>query len=219
MTTAPSEATRPRVPKRADCRRLEPMVRRIACALAWRLDAAGSVEDLEGQGWIGLIEAFARTSAAMPEGELQAYLACRVRGAMLDYLRTLDPANREIRNAARRLARASDEDSEATRERYRQEILLLRARRSARVVRFDDLGEPPARLADSGQGERCVIGGRVARAIASLPPRLMEIVTLRYREDWNHREIARRLGVSAARVSQLHAEAIDRIRTGAGVAA
>src|SRR5690606_10041298 len=62
-----------------------------------------SVDDLMSCGWVGLAETFARRHAGMSADELEAYASQRVRGAMLDHLRSLDRASRQTRKGARRL--------------------------------------------------------------------------------------------------------------------
>src|SRR5215472_8069169 len=84
--------------------RFVPIVRRIAMRLARRVPSSITVADLVGYGWVGLMEAFQRVSKDMPEEEFQAYALYRVRGAMLDYLRSLDPATRDLRRGSRRVA-------------------------------------------------------------------------------------------------------------------
>ena len=80
-----------------------PLVRRTAMRLARRVPSTISVGDLVGYGWIGLMEAFQRSDPSMPAEEFEAYALYRVRGAMLDYLRSLDPTTRETRRASRRI--------------------------------------------------------------------------------------------------------------------
>jgi RNA polymerase sigma factor for flagellar operon FliA len=86
--------------------RFLPLVRRTAMRLARRVPPSVTVADLVGYGWVGLMEAFHRSAEEMPDDEFQAYALYRVRGAMLDYLRSLDPATRDLRRASRRVATA-----------------------------------------------------------------------------------------------------------------
>ena len=53
---------------------------------------------------------------------------------------------------------------------------------------------------------------RANEAIEALPPRLQEVVTLYYREEWTLRDIGHRLGVTESRICQLQTEAIERMR-------
>ncbi len=85
--------------------RFLPLIRRTAMRLARRVPRTVNVADLVGYGWMGLLEAKKR-APSMPTSEFEAYALYRVRGAMLDYLRTLDPATRAARGTSRRVARA-----------------------------------------------------------------------------------------------------------------
>src|SRR5690606_5072136 len=78
-------------------------LRRIAVRLARRLPAHVGIDDLVSCGWVGLAEAFARSDARMTDADLEAYASQRIRGAMLDHLRSLDRATRKTRLSARRL--------------------------------------------------------------------------------------------------------------------
>src|SRR5439155_18114663 len=85
---------------------LLPLVNRIAKAFARRVPSHVSLDDLVSSAWVGLIEAFSRSPMDMPIDELEAYTSQRVKGAILDYLRGLDPGLRAARNASRRFTRA-----------------------------------------------------------------------------------------------------------------
>src|SRR5579859_5713081 len=108
MTMAPvieAEARARRTMNRDAYEQFLPLVRRTAMRLARRVPATITVSDLVGYGWIGLMEAYQRSSPDMPEEEFEAYALYRVRGAMLDYLRSLDPTTRDLRRASRQVAR------------------------------------------------------------------------------------------------------------------
>src|SRR5258708_2483050 len=90
-TSMQSNTARPvRTLSKLDHDRFLPIVRRIAMRMARRVPAEVTVQDLIGYGWVGLLEAFSRANG-MPDAELEAYASYRVRGAMLDYLHSLDP--------------------------------------------------------------------------------------------------------------------------------
>jgi len=94
---------------REDYERFLPLVRRIAMRLARRVPSHIGIGDLISSGWVGLVEAYSRTAEGMPAEEFEAYASHRVRGAMLDYLRGLDPASRQARNASRKVTRTISE--------------------------------------------------------------------------------------------------------------
>ncbi len=220
---------------RADYERFLPMVRRIAMRLARRVPSHISIGDLISSGWVGLVEAFSRTEPSMPEEEFEAYASHRVRGAMLDYLRGLDPATRQARNASRRVARTiaeltrslgrppeEDEIADAMGlglEDYRD---LLNSISSAGMSRLEivDLDQIDA-LADRQEApdelaEQRLLADQVAEAIERLPIRLQQILALYYQENCTLREIGAVLQVSESRICQLHAEAMHRLRADIG---
>lgn len=220
---------------RADYDRYLPLVRRIAMRLARRVPNHISVGDLISSGWVGLVEAFSRTDPDMPEEEFEAYASHRVRGAMLDYLRGLDPATRQARNASRRVARIINqltqklgrppEEEEIAEglgielEDYRK---LLNNISSAGMSRLEmvDLDkvdtQPERRDAPDERAETRLLAEQVAKAIERLPLRLQQILALYYQEDCTLREIGAVLEVSESRVCQLHAEAMHRLRADLG---
>jgi len=53
---------------------------------------------------------------------------------------------------------------------------------------------------------------RLVTAINRLPVRWQQLLALRYRDDWTQREIAQDWGITESRVSQMHSEAVDRLR-------
>jgi RNA polymerase sigma factor FliA len=219
----------------ADYERFLPMVRRIAMRLARRVPSYISVNDLVNSGWVGLAEAFTRAHDQMPVEEFEAYSSHRVKGAMLDYLRSLDPTARQIRNASRRVARAiaritrttgrPPEEGEiadalgVTVDQYRDTLSSIARAGMARLEMVDidqfDAQEENAVAPDDAAGRR-MLSASVADAIKLLPPRLQQVLSLYYREDCTLREIGVVLGVSESRVSQLHTEAMHRLRAAIG---
>jgi RNA polymerase sigma factor FliA len=214
--------------------RFQPLVRRTAMRLARRVPATITVADLIGYGWIGLMEAYQRTDPGMPDEEFEAYALYRVRGAMLDYLRSLDPATRDIRRASRAVTRAiRDLSGRLGREPAEEEIATmlgmdLRAYQTMlekiaaagmarlELLDLDDLdGSTDGATADEDLDKR-KLGEAVAMAIETLPPKLMQVLALYYQEDCTLKQIGLVLGVSESRVSQLHTEAIHRLRAAVG---
>lgn len=228
-------ALRRRKLTRADYDQFLPLVRRIAMRLARRVPSHVSVDDLISSGWVGLVEAFSRTEASMPLEEFEAYASHRVKGAMLDYLRSLDPTARQIRNASRRIARAvtkltqkldrqpeENEIAEAMELNIEQYRELLSSVAKAGMARLEmvDIDQIDAteneRLAPDEEASRNMMSNMVAGAITELPDRLQKVLMLYYQESCTLKEIGAILGVSESRVSQLHTEAMHRLRAAIG---
>ncbi len=234
-----NDATARRKLTRADYDRYLPLVRRTAMKLARRLPAHVTVNDLVGYGWLGLLDAFERATPDMDGDEFEAYALYRIRGAALDYLRTLDPASRAARALSRRVARTiadltrekggkSPEEDEIARrlemtvDEYRATMEQLGRAGMDRLEMLDIDALPSGDAPHSGdelpeerasKKELCRV---VAEAIKTLPDRLQLVLALYYQEERSLREIGIVLEVSESRVCQLHSEAIHRLRAAAG---
>jgi RNA polymerase sigma factor (sigma-70 family) len=139
-----------------------PLIRRIAMKMVRQLPRAITLDDLLSSGWTGLVEALRRRTPKMTEDEFEAYASQRIRGAILDYLRSLDPMSRRLRGASRdvtaaistlirRLGRPPEEEEIAAElgidlESY--QALLGQAR----AIAGRALGAPRARRSDRRRG-------------------------------------------------------------------
>lgn len=229
-----STPVRPRTLDRAEYERYQPLVRRIAMRLARRVPKTISMSDLVSCGWLGLMEAFTRAAPEMPGEEFEAYASYRIRGAMLDYLRSLDSATREMRRTSRRLARtlkdlqrslgrAPTEDETAramgvTPAEYQNVLTRVASAGMSRLELMDfdqsDL-ESHAQPIDDEVSRREVTS-QLSQAITTLPPRLQNVLALYYQKECTLKEIGAVLGVTESRVSQLHTEAVHRLRANMG---
>ncbi len=206
-----------------------PIVRRIAMRMVRRLPREVALDDLLGAGWVGLAEALRRCGPDMPEHEIEAYASHRIRGAILDYLRSLDPMSRKMRNASRqitnavrglslRLGRPPEEQEIAGElglelESY-QELL---GQVSAAEVTQLELGDVASTRTDMFQAPDVLASQhelveRIAEAVECLPDRLKLVVGLYYQDECSLKEIGAVLGVTESRACQLHSEAIHRMR-------
>ncbi len=196
--------------------------------LARRLPAHVSLNDLVSAGLLGVVEGFLRFDPARLES-LDAYLDHRIRGAMMDELRRVDPLTRVQRGFARELGRAS-RDLSAQRGAATEEALAgaldldvgeLR-RRVAQLATATSLHatadeDGTDRVADQGPAPDESAAASEARSLlahatAALPPREREVLRLYYEESRTLREIGTAMSVSESRVSQLHSQAIRRLR-------
>ena len=224
---APSAPLATTAPRESRAEAYLPLVRRIAMRLIRSLPSSIALDDIISAGWVGLSEALQRCPPDMSDNDLEAYASYRVRGAILDYLRSLDPLTRKLRGASRQitqtvvkltqgLGRLPDEEEIAAGlgiklEEYHE---LLREIGEAGFARLDiDMVEPSSH---DPSPEALVLkrdmASRVAAAIAELPERLQLVLGLHYQEECTLREIGAVLGVSESRACQLHAEAIQLVR-------
>jgi len=193
-----------------------------------------SREELLAAGQAGLVMA-ARSYDPRRGVPFEHYAARRVRGAVLDELRSTDWASRPVRTAARLLAATTEDLTHrlgrhpTTRERARAAGLteqglshLERDVARAQVVNYEptapDGGMPGELAAPSGDPESHVLEHEqmscLGAAIAALPQRLERVVKGYFFEERPVASLAAELGVSESRVSQLRNEALELLRGG-----
>ncbi|HAA45409.1 MAG: flagellar biosynthesis sigma factor [Halomonas sp. 54_146] len=208
-----------------------PLVRRQALTLQIRLPASIELDDLIQAGMVGLLEALGRFDATQG-ATFATFASQRIRGAMMDELRTRDWLPRSVRRSARAVDSAvrqleqqlgrAPEESEIARflemplSDYQQ---LLNDTNSGQLLPFEELvadgsepanhelaNSPFAQLLDGQQRETLI------EAIEALPEREKLLMALYYQEELNLKEVGAVLGVTESRVSQLHSQAVSRLR-------
>lgn len=210
--------------------RFLPMVRK----LAWHLSGSGGptveVDDLVQAGLVALTECAQKHDGPSEDG-FAAYAKLRVRGAMVDLLRSSSPDPRGARAKRRRI---EQEQSRLTsilgHEPSAAELAqalgmgvdeLHRARSDLAETRLSSIEEcysesDGAFAADEPDAEDLLLQQEdrtlLAQAIASLPERHQLVIQLYFVEELNLSEIAAVLGVSVPRVHQLKASALDKVR-------
>lgn len=218
-----------------------PLVRRLALQLLSRLPASVELDDLIQAGMLGLLDAVTRYQA-MPQAQFETYASQRIRGAMLDELRTNDWVPRGLREKSRRieravrtleqrLARAPSELEIATELEMplREYQEMLQDAHGAQLLYTEDLGEevdaPGASVEDAParhtadpltallEGD---LRATLVSAIERLPDREKLLLSLYYEQGLNLKEIGAVLGVGEARVCQLRTQAISRLRARLG---
>src|SRR5690242_6558830 len=104
----PKPANRPDS-QRETYERYLPIVRRIAMRTVRTLPPSVTIDDVISAGWLGMVEALGRRTPDMTEDHFEAFASYRVRGAILDHLRMLDPMSRKLRGASRRITQVVSE--------------------------------------------------------------------------------------------------------------
>jgi RNA polymerase sigma factor for flagellar operon FliA len=217
--------------------RLVPQVGRMARHLARRLPQTVLLEDLEGAGSLGLAAALCRGNRFSDSPRFDAYAVQHIRGAMLSELRRRDPLTRQQRQRARQIAEATRRaanDREGAVDAFDvaraaglsedQYWETLRTVQHSSAVSLDWIQEVHGPLGTS----HSPLGGdamsvdlqvdaarkwrRVCEAAKTLPERQRKVIELCIEQDMKLCEIAKVLGVSESRVSQIRSEAIRRLR-------
>jgi RNA polymerase sigma factor for flagellar operon FliA len=207
-----------------------PLVRRMAGHLASRLPPSVELDDLMQFGLMGLNDALQRYQAQ--EGvPFEVYARTRIRGAMIDGLRQADLLPRHVRDrvreaeeAVRRLSQTlgrAPEDGEIAEamslslDDYRS---LLADAVSIQYGGDDDEGGTSAAelVADEETPlsliERRDEAKKLADMLRKLPEREAMIMALHYQEGLTFREVAKVLDLTPGRISQMHTQAILRLR-------
>jgi RNA polymerase sigma factor for flagellar operon FliA len=217
-----------------------PLIKYIASRIAIRLPPHIDLNDLINAGVIGLIDAIEKFDASK-QIKFKTYAEFRIRGAILDELRSMDWVPRSVRQKARKVEDAYSKleynlgrpasDEEVAREMsidmesfYR----LLSETASVSLLSLDDLGEDDTDLSKKNlleyiiQDERdwpshkiryAEVRDMVAKAIQSLPEKERMVISLYYYDELTMKEIGHVLKFTESRVSQIHTKAVLRLRS------
>ncbi|MDP7591813.1 MAG: RNA polymerase sigma factor FliA [Litorilituus sp.] len=210
------------------------LVKRIAYHLLARLPASVIVDDLIQSGMIGLFEAannFDNTKGA----SFETFAGIRIRGAMLDEIRRGDWTPRSVHKNSRMVSEAIQQlEAELGRDVTDIEVAekldislneyhhILSEVSTGKILGIDDLGVNEDTLNfDSDchsydpydNFEKIAFKKGLTMCISSLPEREALVLSLYYDEELNLREIGQVIDVSESRVSQIHSQAMHRLKS------
>ncbi len=218
-------------------REYAPMIRMIAQRLVFRLPSSLDIDDLIHSGVIGLMKALERYDPTI-NARFKTYAEFRIRGAMLDEIRTLDWVPRSVHDKTKRLKQACDELIKLKGRPPSEEELIevlemdqesfdefLFKARGATLLSLDDMGvkdgaewrfieamaDPDSEdplLSLLSQDDR----DRLIQAIEQLNKKEQMVISLYYDEELTMKEIGLVLKVSESRVCQLHSRAILKLK-------
>ncbi|TDJ50481.1 MAG: FliA/WhiG family RNA polymerase sigma factor [Nitrospina sp.] len=217
-----------------------PMIKYVANRIALRLPPHIEVDDLISVGAIGLMDAIEKYDPSRG-AKFKTYAEFRVRGSILDELRSLDWVPRSVRQKASNLDAVSSklqsklgrlpEDEEIAKEMgvtLEEFFKTLNETRNMPLLSLEDLGiardsGDKQSLLDTLEGRSDVdpqtqmrlteLKNLIAAAIDSLPEKERLMVSLYYYEELTMKEIGEVLGITESRISQIHSKAVYRLRT------
>jgi RNA polymerase sigma factor FliA len=211
-----------------------PLVRAIAVRVHENLPVHVELDDLVHAGIMGLFDA---SSKYNPEKRVafSSYAKHRIKGAILDSLRQLDWASRDLRRRHKQIEQATRELASTLHrnpteeevagkmgvevDRWRQMMLDLRnvglISASTRGTEHDDLPAPdfPAKpeLQPDSMCAYEQLKGLLATAMQVLPERYKKVVLMYYKNEFTMKEIGQHLGINESRVSQIHKSALEKM--------
>jgi RNA polymerase sigma factor FliA len=207
---------------------LLPLVRRIALKMRRNLPAHVELDDLVSAGTLGLLDA-AKKFDIRRHVKMESYARYRIRGAILDGLRTLDTVSRDLRKRNKKVEKVHhDLQSKLGRPVEVEEIagaLGVKLQGAGvdwlspmRLITFRQVGEENLPAVDQeSQFDLCYRRERrdiANRALACLPARERDIVILYHIREMTMKQIGAKLQIDESRVSQLHSAAVARLRLG-----
>jgi RNA polymerase sigma factor for flagellar operon FliA len=218
-----------------------PLVKYVAARVAIGLPNNVDQEDLASAGILGLMEAVNKFE---PDRgfKFESYAAARIRGAIIDDLRSLDWVPRSVRSQARKVEEAlsklqdklgrtpTDEEVAEEMEVTVRKLRSIYAKVSTilfvsldRLMSVGDKGDSGMSLVDTlvdtkaedplASVEEKEMKQFLVKAIASLPERERTAITLYYYEGLSLAEISQVVGVSQARISQMNAKSVMTFRS------
>ncbi len=218
-----------------------PLIRYIVNRIAVRLPSHIDLDDLHNTGVIGLMDAIEKYDPGK-NCKFKTYAEFRIKGAILDQLRSLDWVPRSVRQKSRKLERAYGEvEQRLGRQANEDEVAdslglqmekfheLLNQVRGISLVNLEEIrgtnqdGDRTGTFSDIVEdvnSENPFSTFRVtetkqviAETIATLPDKERLVISLYYYEDLNMKEIGRILGITESRVCQIHTKSVLRLRS------
>ena len=215
-----------------------PLIKYIACRLAVRVPPSIEIDDLMNSGIIGLIDAIEKFDPKRSV-KFRTYAEFRIKGAMLDELRSLDWVPRSLRQKIhqleevhvkleQKLGRPASEDEMAGTLGIKidEYYTIVNQASGVNLVSLMDLGyasengkEKVLDFFVNGRREDPALQLRikeieeiVAGAIDELPKKQRLVVALYYYEELTMKEVGMILGITESRVSQIHTQAVIQLR-------
>ena len=218
-----------------------PLIRYIVNRIAVRLPSHIDLDDLYNTGVIGLMDAIDKYDHEK-NCKFKTYAEFRIKGAILDQLRSLDWVPRSVRQKSRKLEKAYGEVEQrlgrsATEEEVADSLgleidkfhTLLNQVRGISLVNLEEIrgngqdGDRTGTFADiieDVHAENPFASLKlletkhvISDTIGTLPEKERLVISLYYYEDLNMKEIGNILGITESRVCQIHTKSVMRLRS------
>jgi RNA polymerase sigma factor for flagellar operon FliA len=203
-----------------------PLVRKLAFQIASRLPPNVDLDDLIQEGMMGLLDAIKRYEPR-PGLNFEAYARFRITGAIYDSCRENDilPRNQRdklsgvektVRRLEQELGRSPTEQEiadacELTIDQYHETLDTM-----VGMTAIDDVPEHLLPIAEGADPSQITsfkqIALQLSGVIKNLPEKERMVVALHYQEDLSFREVAYVMDLTPGRISQIHSQAMIRIR-------
>lgn len=210
-----------------------PLVKHVVQKVAAQAARGMDYEDLVSAGTLGLVKA-AKSFDPSRDTEFKTYAYIRIRGAVIDELRTRLPATPKVLKQVKRLRECYVRlTSQLTRPPADEELAAEAGITPEQLYRTLSEARRQQFLSIHGLGDEQPLGGaltpvdrdpspqqqlerkelkqQLAQAIMELPQRDRHVLVLYYKEDLTMKEIAEVLKLTEARVSQLHSAALFKL--------
>jgi len=215
-----------------------PLVRFVAQRIASRLPANIEVADLTSAGVIGLMDAIEKYDPSR-DNKFKTYAEFRIRGAILDELRSQDWVPRSVRDKAKKIDRTNlaleqklgrsvsdSEISEAMGINLTEYYDMVSKVKTVTLLSVDELLSPTQterkNLLEVLENTHVKnpflhlknkdIRNLLLTTIDELPEKQRLVLSLYYYEELNLKEIGKILDVTESRISQLHTQAVERLK-------
>lgn len=215
-----------------------PLIRFVAQRIAARLPSNIDIDDLISAGVIGLMDAIEKYDPSR-DNKFKTYAEFRIRGAILDELRSQDWVPRSVRDKAKKIEKtyaeleqrfgravSDTEISDALGVELDEYYDMIAKVKAVTLLSIDELSGPNQHdrksLLESLENSNSKnpftqlkskgIRDLLVKNIEELPEKQKLVLSLYYYEDLNLKEIGKILDVTESRVSQLHTQAVERLR-------
>jgi RNA polymerase sigma factor FliA len=215
-----------------------PIIKHLAYKVSKGFEEKNMIEDLISAGIVGLLEAIEKYDTKRG-AKLNTFAYLRIRGAMIDELRSRDWFPRSARSKAKKIEEVirklenrlgrypkEEEIAEEMHIDFEEYLSLMKDYKNLSILSIEDLhesiGEDREKIIsyvtdESDDPEQHAefheLEGILAKEIERLPEKQKIVLSLYYHEDMNMKEIARTLSITEARVCQIHSQAIISLRS------